>query len=90
MVDYDDMVIEQVTVTRAPIDGTGAVFAVSLKTLEFVSSELVDAPQPSEISGSVTNASGSKNGKDDDAKRAAKNQTILAGIADSVGKALGF
>lgn len=89
-VDYNDMIIEQITVTRAPIDGNGAVFAVSLKTLEFVTSEKVDAPQPSEISGTVTNASGSKNGADDDAKRAKTNKTILARGADALGNALGI
>lgn len=80
---YKNMVIEQITVTRAPDDGNGATFTVTLKEIQFVSSDVVDAPQPAETSGQIKNASGSKNGKDDDAKKAALKDTLLSRIADA-------
>jgi Dit-like tail protein len=75
---YTNMVIEQITVTRAPDDGNGATFTVTLKEVQFVSSDVVDAPEPAEISGAVKNASGSKNTSDDDAKKAALKDSLLS------------
>jgi hypothetical protein len=82
---YTNMVIEQITVTRAPDDGNGATFTVTLKEVQFVSSDVVDAPEPAEISGAVKNASGSKNTADDDAKKAALKDTLLSQGADALG-----
>jgi hypothetical protein len=80
---YTNMVIEQITVTRAPDDGNGATFTVTLKEVQFVSSDVVDAPEPAEVSGAIKNASGSKNTADDDAKKAALKDSVLSQIADS-------
>jgi Dit-like tail protein len=88
--EYTDMVIEQITVTRAPADGNGAVFSVSLKQVQFVTSDLVDAPEPAEISGQVKNATGSKNTADDEAKVDAKKKSLLAKGFDALSGKLGF
>lgn len=81
--EYEDMVIEQITITRAPDDGNGATFSVSLKEISFVSSEQVDAPEPAEISGQIKKATGSKNGKESDAKKKAANDTALSQLYDA-------
>lgn len=83
---YTNMLIEQITVTRAPDDGNGATFTVTLKEVQFVSSDVVDAPQPAEVSGQTEAAAGSQNGKPDDAKKAASKDSLakqlVSGIAD--------
>lgn len=63
--EYENMEIEQITITRAPADGGGAVFSITLKEVDFVSSELVDAPEPAEVTGSAKDSTGSKNTTDD-------------------------
>lgn len=75
--EYDNMAIEQITVTRAPIDGGGAVFAVTTKEMNFATSELVDAPQPAEVSGAAKSSTGSKNTTDDNATNSDANKTLL-------------
>lgn len=64
MKDYENMLIQQITATRAPQDGTGANFVVAFREVEFVSSEIVAAPKPSEPIGSTRKTAGSKNAKD--------------------------
>lgn len=88
--EYENMLIEQITVTRAPDDGTGAVFAVSLKEVSFVSSVTTAAPEPAEVSGQVASATGSKNVGDDAAKVDAKKKSVLAGLADAGAGKLGI
>lgn len=90
MRDYEDMLITQVSVTRAPGDGDGAEFTVSFKQVRFVESEIVAAPQPSEAIGSVKKSSGSKNAADDKAGKAEqKRQSLLSQIRDGGKKVLG-
>ena len=79
---YSNMLIEQITVTRAPDSGNGATFAVTLKEVTFVSSDVVDAPQPSEVSGAVAESSGSKNGIPADPKKAANTDSALKKMVD--------
>ncbi len=76
MHEYDNMVVEQITATRAPGDGNGTVFTVTLKEIDFVTTEDTDAPEPAEVSGSVVNASGSKNTADDAKKISDANDTV--------------
>lgn len=87
MHEYENMVFEQITATRAPDDGNGADFTVTLKEIKIVSSEDVEAPEPAEITGAVRNATGSQNTADDDKKRAEANDTFaLKGYKALVGK----
>lgn len=87
MHEYENMVVEQITVTRAPGDGNGAVFTVTLKEIDFVTSEEVESPTPTEIAGKTRNATGSQNTADDDKKRAEANDTFaLKGYKALVGK----
>lgn len=76
MHEYDNMVIEQFTSTRAPGDGNGAVYTVTLKEIDFATTEDTDAPEPAEVSGSTINASGSKNTADDAQKISDANDTL--------------
>jgi hypothetical protein len=80
--EYDNMVIEQLTVTRSPDDGSGAHFTVSLKEIEKVSSDVTVAPEPAELSGATKKAAGSKNAKDDAAKVDGLKKSILAKALD--------
>lgn len=73
--EYDNMVLEQMTVTRAPIDGNGAVFSISVKQIEFVTSETVDSPEPAEVSGAATVNTGSGNTSDDSPNKAQDKDT---------------
>lgn len=81
--EYDNMVIEQITVTRSVDDGTGATFNVSLKEIEKVTSDVTVAPEPAERSGAVPVAAGSKNAKDDADKIDALKKSILARALDA-------
>lgn len=60
MAEYDNMMIEKVSLARTPEDGNGGVFTVDLKRVRIVKSESVDAPQPAEARGSKTSSKGSK------------------------------
>lgn len=80
--EYDNMVIEQVVVTRSPEDGSGAHFTVSLKEIERVSSDITVAPEPAELSGAIKKAAGSKNAKDDETKIATLKKSLLARAVD--------
>jgi hypothetical protein len=84
MHEYENMVVEQITATRTPGDGNGAVFTVTMKEIDFVTSEEVDAPTPAEVSGATKNATGSQNTEDDSAKRAANNDTAALRLAKAV------
>lgn len=83
LVEYDNMVIEQVTITKNPEDGNGCTFNVSLKEIEKVSSDVTVAPEPAEVSGAVPKAAGSKNAKDDAEKLDAKKKSLLASALDA-------
>jgi hypothetical protein len=83
--EYENMVIEQVVITRSPEDGSGAHFTITLKQIEKVSSDITVAPEPAEISGSTKKAAGSKNAKDDEAKIDGLKKSILARAADGLG-----
>jgi hypothetical protein len=65
LVEYDNMIIEQIVTTRSPDDGNGAHFTITLKEIAKVSSDVTVAPEPAELSGAVKKAAGSKNVKDD-------------------------
>jgi hypothetical protein len=60
MAEYDNMMIEKVSLARTPEDGNGGSFTVDLKRVRIVKSETVDAPKPVEPRGSKTVAKGSK------------------------------
>lgn len=77
---YENMIVEQITVTRAPDDGNGATFTITLKEVQFVSSDTVDAPEPAEVSGQQESAAGSKNSAADDAKKAASKDSVALQI----------
>jgi hypothetical protein len=87
LTEYENMIIEQIVITRSPDDGTGATFNVSLKEIERVSSDITVAPEPAEVSGAIKVAAGSKNAKDDAAKIDTVKKSVLAGILD---KGVGF
>lgn len=78
LAEYSNMVIEQVTITRSPDDGTGATFNVALKEIEKVSSDITVAPEPAELTGAIPIAAGSKHVKDDEAKLAGMKKSLLA------------
>jgi len=88
--EYENMVIEQITVTRSSEDGSGATFSVALKEVSFVSSDITIAPEPAELLGAITKAVGGKSAKDDKAKVEEVKKSILASGADSLGEAFGF
>lgn len=88
--EYENMVIEQITVTRSPDDGTGATFTVSLKEIERVSSDITIAPEPAELSGSIKKAAGSKNAKDDASKIDKLKKSVLAQALDAGAGFLGI
>lgn len=78
--EYDNMTLEQLTITRAPNDGNGAVFTISVKQIDFVSSETVDAPEPAEASGQPSASLGSQNTSQDAPNKAQDNDTQLLKI----------
>lgn len=79
--EYDNMLIEQVTPTRTPEDGNGAVFSVVFKELIQVTSDVVIAPVPAETLGAVKKSAGAKNAKTDEGKADEKKRTILLQMA---------
>lgn len=80
--EYDNMLIEQVTPSRTPNDGNGATFAITLKEIIQVSSDVTVAPEPAELSGGIKIPAGSKNAKTDEAKADAKKKSVLAKMLD--------
>ncbi len=84
MREYENMVIEGLDTTRSPDDGTGATFTVSLKEIKQVSSDIVVAPEPSELLGAIKKAAGSKHASDDKEKIAEQKKSILARGADGL------
>jgi hypothetical protein len=87
--EYEDMVIESVTVTRSPESKNGADFVVVLKQIQFVTSEVVSAPEPAEVSGQIKKSAGSKNAEQDDEKSDEVKKSLLAKIVDSGADLLG-
>lgn len=90
MTTYENMCIEEIVVTREPNSGNGASFNVSLKEIVFVTSEVTDAPEPAELTGSSKTSSGSQNVSDAAAKKDANNKTVAKKSYDALKKALGF
>jgi hypothetical protein len=88
MHDYDDMVLQQLTSTRSPDSGSGAVFSVVFKQIRFVTSDVTLAPEPTEKLGAAPVKVGSKNGDDD--KLADKKKSLAAKLLDAGTSALGF
>lgn len=70
MRDYENMMIEQISVTRSLSEGNGATFTIALTEIRFVTSETVDAPKPSEPIAKSKKSAGSKNAKEDPEKLA--------------------
>lgn len=87
--EYEDMQIASVTITRTPDDGTGATFTIALQQVKFVSSELVDRPEPAELSGQAHVNAGSKHAKEEDAPTAETRESLLHQLAPQLGKTLG-
>jgi hypothetical protein len=88
MHDYDDMILSQLTSTRTPDSGSGAVFSVVFKQIKFVTSDVTLAPEPTEKSGAKPVSVGSKNGQDD--KNADKKKSLAAKLLDFGTSALGL
>lgn len=63
--EYDNMLLEQLTVTRAPDDGTGATFLLAFREIRTVESDITVAPAPAEALGASQKAAGSKSAEDD-------------------------
>ena len=80
--EYDNMLIEQVTPTRTPENGNGAIFSFTTKEIVRVSSDVTVAPEPAELSGSVKVSAGAKNAKTDEAKAEEKKKSVLAKMLD--------
>lgn len=89
--EYENMLITQISMTRDPGSGDGASFVVALRQVQFVSSETVDAPQPSEPLGATKKAAGSKNaGADSSATVEEKKKSILKRAASGAAGILGL
>lgn len=88
MHDYEQMVLQQNTVTRSVEGGSGAVFSVVFKQIQFVTSDVTLAPEPTEKLGAAPVAVGSKNGEDD--KNAEKKKSLAAKLLDFGTNALGL
>lgn len=90
---YENMLIEQVTPTRSPENGNGAVFAITTKEIVQVSSDVTVAPEPAELSGSLKVAAGAKNAKKNEGKAEEKKKEVLKSMlaqgADLVGDFFG-
>jgi hypothetical protein len=78
--DYDGMQFASIVITRTPEDGTGASFAIQLKELRTVSTETVQSPKPSEVSGKPRVSAGSKHAQEDDSNVAKKKTSILKNL----------
>lgn len=63
--DYENMVIESVTVPREKADGTGATFTIVLRQIRIVQTKTVNAPIPTEARGKKEVAKGAQNPSDD-------------------------
>lgn len=87
--EYENMGVEQITVTRSPADGNGAVFTINVKELQFVTSETVDAPEPAEVSGAASESAGSQNTGDVTGAKSDANDTAAKKIFDALSGALG-
>lgn len=83
MREYDNMLIESLNVTRSPDDGTGATFAVSLREIKQVTSDIVIAPEPAELLGAVAKAAGVKSASNDKEKIEELKKSILARGVDA-------
>lgn len=70
MRDYENMMVEQISVTRSLSEGNGATFTIALTEIRFVTSETVAAPKPSEPIAKSKKSAGSKNAKEDPEKLA--------------------
>lgn len=83
--EYENMLIEQVTVTRSPDDCDGATFSIALKEIRLVVSDIVVAPEPAELSGQLMKAAGAKSGKDDKEKIAELKKSLLVQAGEGLG-----
>jgi Dit-like tail protein len=86
--EYDDMLLEQLTVTRAPDDGTGATFVLAFREIRTVESDITVAPAPAEALGASQKAAGSKSAEDDKELIDGKKKSVAKTIAERTGKYL--
>ncbi len=75
------MMVTRVGAARTLADGTGATFHVELRKVRLVSSETVDAPEPTEKRGMIAADAGSQGTKDANAGKTQKSLAVKAATA---------
>lgn len=86
LVELTDMIFERIAVPRTTETGNGATFQIDLSHVRIVTTEIVDAPVPTELRGAGTESKGSKAAqKTDDKKKELLKSKIARGIDTGVG-----
>jgi hypothetical protein len=87
MRDYEDMQFVSITATRSPDDGNAVVLTMALREVRTVTSELVLAPEPAEITGTLPVSAGSLTGEENKDPEA-KKRSLLKQFKDKISGAL--
>lgn len=79
---YENMLLEQIQVTRDAGTGDGAKLHLEFKQMRIVEAKIVTAPIPTEIRGATTKAKGAQAPKD--AKAETTKKSVAKGLIDAL------